>query len=84
MQEKTPFKIYSDTYITSKKNILVFVTDALGEFVFRRLVVKKGFEVISEIMGCQSDEDFFKLMTYYRESCNMKNDDIAVCIIKDE
>ena len=83
LQKKTPFTIHSDIYITSRKNTIVFATDALSEFIFKRLVVKKGLDVILEIMECQSNEDFFKLMEYYRDSCNMKNDDIAICIIKD-
>jgi hypothetical protein len=84
LQKRSPFIIHSDTYMTSQKNTIVFATDALSEFIFKRLVVKKGFDVVSEILECLNNEDFYKLMTYYRDSCNMKNDDIAICVIQDD
>lgn len=81
LQEKTPLNILSDTYISEGKNLVVIATDAMSEFIFHKMNSKRGYRVIEDIMDCKNQDEFLQLVTRYRKDENMKNDDVAVCIL---
>lgn len=82
LQEKTPLKVLSDTFLSEGNNIIVLSTDAMSEFIFRKMKTKRGFRVIEDIMDCKDQDEFLQLVDKYRNNENMKNDDVAVCILK--
>ncbi|MDH4129944.1 MAG: protein phosphatase 2C family protein [Spirochaetota bacterium] len=83
LQEKTPYKIFQNTYTTSLDSLIVVASDALSEYLFKTLTEGTIFDTIKEIAKCENNEQFKRLMNYYRDNCKMKNDDVTICFITD-
>jgi hypothetical protein len=79
LQEKTPFAINYEKISVSNSSLIAVMSDAIGEFVFRYL--NHGLDILKRIAQCKNNEQFTRLVEYYRKKCEMKNDDVTVCLL---
>lgn len=79
LQEKTPLTIRHGSYTADGDDLIVILSDALAELIFRNLT--EAFDLLKNIAACQNDADFAGLMASYNKERGMKNDDAtSVCI----
>jgi len=84
LQKKTPYVIKPSSFKTSAKSLIVVASDAISEYLFQAKDEGKLLSSIEDIVACENNENFKKLMDIYRQEMNMKNDDVTVCVLTKE
>ncbi len=82
LQEGSPYTIARDVHLTSPSNLLAFVSDALGEYLYK-LPAGEAANLIRRILRTHSPEDFRTIVRDLRENRGMKNDDVTLCCLTD-
>ncbi len=81
LQAKTPYEIRRNSLSIDENSLIVIASDAISEYLFQMSEKNNIFETLQEIVGCQDNHEFKKLVTAYRDERHMKNDDVAVCFL---
>ena len=82
LQLDTPVTLHQKKISFDNKNLLVIATDALSEFLYKKIDSGDSFEFIQKILQCNNQADFEKLINLFRFEFGMKNDDVAICFIQ--
>ncbi|MEM7180675.1 MAG: hypothetical protein AAF518_07170 [Spirochaetota bacterium] len=83
LQIKTPLTIRESECISSQQNTILLCTDAASEFFLKRLEEYGQIkDILTSILHCQTQWEFTDLMDEYRSNYGMKNDDVAIFLLR--
>ena len=83
LQVKTPLTIQESVCVSSLQNTILICTDAASEFFLKRLEEYGHIkDIIANILLCQTQLEFANLMDDYRSNYGMKNDDVAIFLLR--
>ncbi|MES0489662.1 MAG: hypothetical protein ABUK01_06710 [Leptospirales bacterium] len=82
-QAKTPFSLRHDKFTASLDDTIVYATDAFAEFLLKQDEEHKlGHKILERVRMCKNNQQFRRLMDYYRTKGGMHNDDVTICILE--